>query len=136
MMLITKVSLLRHGLKEGFLVCRAFSSVRLAFTLTEAPNASSEAQKVPVVIAHGLFGSKQNWNSIAKALAQRLNRPIYALDLRNHGESAWNPAMNYADLCGDVVSFCKEQGLQSVHFVGHSLYVFSCMIIFMELKEL
>lgn len=39
----------------------------------------------PVVIVHGLFGQKRNWQSIAKALLRELNTDIYAVDLRNHG---------------------------------------------------
>lgn len=39
----------------------------------------------PLVILHGLFGSKSNWQSIASALHQRLKTVIFALDLRNHG---------------------------------------------------
>lgn len=41
---------------------------------------------VPLVMVHGLFGHKENWRSLAKALQQRLGNTVFALDLRNHGE--------------------------------------------------
>lgn len=33
----------------------------------------------PVVILHGLYGSKQNWRSLAKGMAGRLGREVIAL---------------------------------------------------------
>ena len=38
----------------------------------------------PLLILHGLFGSKRNWGAIAKALSA--HRRVVSLDLRNHGE--------------------------------------------------
>uniref|UniRef100_A0A915AII6 sn-1-specific diacylglycerol lipase ABHD11 n=3 Tax=Parascaris TaxID=6254 RepID=A0A915AII6_PARUN len=39
---------------------------------------------VPLVMVHGLFGHKENWRSLAKALQQRLGNTVFTLDLRNH----------------------------------------------------
>jgi pimeloyl-ACP methyl ester carboxylesterase len=33
----------------------------------------------PVLICHGLFGSKQNWSSLAKAMSNRLSRDVYTI---------------------------------------------------------
>ena len=40
---------------------------------------SSSSSQAPVVVLHGLFGSKQNWRSLAKGMAQRLERDIITL---------------------------------------------------------
>lgn len=37
------------------------------------------ATSAPLVICHGLFGSKQNWRSLARAFNTRLSRDIYAI---------------------------------------------------------
>lgn len=33
----------------------------------------------PILICHGLFGSKQNWSSLSKALSSRLSRDVYSI---------------------------------------------------------
>jgi pimeloyl-ACP methyl ester carboxylesterase len=57
------------------------------------PKVMKAALGPPVVIMHGLFGSKQNWRSISKSLANKLNAPVFALDLPNHGDSPWTPGI-------------------------------------------
>lgn len=37
------------------------------------------SQEPPVLICHGLFGSKQNWSSLAKAMSNRLSRDVYTI---------------------------------------------------------
>ncbi|KAI9595061.1 Alpha/Beta hydrolase protein [Syncephalis fuscata] len=82
---------------------------------TQAP------EPTPLVILHGLFGSKQNWRSLARGLAQRLSVPIYALDLRNHGDSPHSASMNYRAMAADVERFIDEQKLKRVTLMGHSM---------------
>ena len=55
----------------------ADSTVRLAYQL-HAPRERSTAS--PLVIAHGLFGNKNNWNSLGKALAVKLETPVSSPD--------------------------------------------------------
>lgn len=62
---------------------RKFSSspahqVQLAVDRHPAPSDSSPSHG-PLVILHGLYGSKQNWRSLAKRLAQRIKVDVYAL---------------------------------------------------------
>jgi pimeloyl-ACP methyl ester carboxylesterase len=44
----------------------------------------------PVVLLHGLLGSKRNFASLGTSLSDLLvnKRPILALDLRNHGDNS------------------------------------------------
>lgn len=73
----------------------------------------------PLVIAHGLFGSKRNWRSIASKLADR--HTVITLDLRNHGESPHAHAMNYALLADDLAEFFDHHDLHDVNLIGHSM---------------
>jgi len=51
--------------------------VDLEFDVTEPKERKVTDQNL--VICHGLFGSKQNWRSLAKAFAQRLGMNVYTL---------------------------------------------------------
>ncbi|TDL25623.1 alpha/beta-hydrolase, partial [Rickenella mellea] len=74
-----------------------------------------------LVILHGLFGSKRNWLSLSESFAKRLNIPIYALDLRNHGSSPHAEPMTYSTMADDVLHFCGKQKLSQVSLLGHSM---------------
>ncbi|TFK27843.1 alpha/beta-hydrolase [Coprinopsis marcescibilis] len=74
-----------------------------------------------VVILHGFFGSKRNWNTISKALMERLQRPVYALDLRNHGTSPHAEPMTYEAMAADVWKFINGNNLSEVSLIGHSM---------------
>lgn len=86
-----------------------------------APDTSS------LVICHGLLcvaadsGSKQNWRSLARAMARDFGVPVYTVDLRNHGESPHSASMAYADLADDVKRFLDDHGLENTALIGHSL---------------
>jgi len=57
------------------------SPVPLSFT--EVPKPSPQAAlSQPVVILHGLFGSKQNWKALSKAMASRLNTRVFAVVMK------------------------------------------------------
>ncbi|HCH45965.1 alpha/beta fold hydrolase, partial [uncultured Algoriphagus sp.] len=47
----------------------------------------------PLVILHGLFGSADNWFSIAKELEKDFT--LYLVDQRNHGDSPHSEEWNY-----------------------------------------
>ncbi len=75
----------------------------------------------PLVIFHGLFGSKQNWNSISKYLRDMLNIDVICLDLRNHGSSFHSAEMNHRVMRDDLYNFCTENNLKRINLMGHSL---------------
>ncbi|KAF2750056.1 alpha/beta-hydrolase [Sporormia fimetaria CBS 119925] len=82
---------------------------------------NGQATGAPILILHGLFGSKKNNRSISKALARDLARPIYAIDLRNHGESAHTKTHNYTALAADTEAFLKKHNLKDATLIGHSM---------------
>lgn len=45
------------------------------------------ANEDPIIISHGLFGSKNNWRGLARRISEATKRTVYAVDLRNHGDS-------------------------------------------------
>lgn len=58
---------------------RSYSTARLAFDKYTAKNITPGQTKAPLIICHGLFGSKQNWASLCRAASQRMQRDIYAV---------------------------------------------------------
>lgn len=68
-----------------------------------------------VLIVHGLFGSARNWGAIAKRLS--LDRQVVAVDMRNHGESAWMDSHTYADMAEDLADLLDAP----TDVVGHSM---------------
>lgn len=73
----------------------------------------------PLLILHGLFGNLKNWNWHSRELAKDF--AVYALDLRNHGESPHSPAMDYGIMAGDVQEFIDSRKLDEVSILGHSM---------------
>ena len=73
----------------------------------------------PVVIVHGLFGSKRNWSSIAKQLG-RTHR-IIAVDQRNHGESPWTEDHTYPHMAEDLAHLIRRHADGRATVIGHSM---------------
>lgn len=73
----------------------------------------------PMVILHGLYGSSDNWLSIAKLFSESFE--IYLVDLRNHGKSPHDDKHNYELMRDDLIGFLDERGLDKVVLVGHSM---------------
>lgn len=48
-----------------------FSAIKLAHAVFEPKTTGHASEQDSVLILHGLFGSKKNWESIAKALSQK-----------------------------------------------------------------
>lgn len=72
-----------------------------------------------LVILHGLFGSSDNWTSIAKALSDRFT--VYLPDLRNHGNSPHSEIHDYASMSEDIFRFATDNNLKKFFLAGHSM---------------
>lgn len=79
--------------------------------------------KITFYTFSGLFGSKQNWRSISKAIHTKTNptRKVVAFDARNHGESPHSARHRYVDLAEDVHLFFKEHKISKAVVIGHSM---------------
>ena len=73
----------------------------------------------PILILHGLFGSSDNWMTIATGLKD-LGR-IYLLDLRNHGRSPHSDLFNYSTMSEDVYEFLGDLNIRRITLIGHSM---------------
>lgn len=73
----------------------------------------------PLVILHGLFGSADNWLSIAKGLENHFT--LYLVDQRNHGDSPHADEWNYEVMVEDLKELLDNEGLDMVYLMGHSM---------------
>lgn len=73
----------------------------------------------PLIILHGLFGSSDNWLSIAKMLGNEYK--VYLLDLRNHGSSPHSDDFSYDAMSADLLEFIKEHSIEDPLIMGHSM---------------
>ena len=54
----------------------------------------------PLIILHGLFGSSDNWFSLAKVFAEHFT--VYLVDQRNHGQSPQSDDFDYQLLLNEI----------------------------------
>ena len=73
----------------------------------------------PLIILHGLYGSSDNWISIARELSgeYRLILP----DQRNHGQSPHSPVHDYQSMSEDLHELVGILDLDKFILVGHSM---------------
>ncbi len=73
----------------------------------------------PVVLLHGVTGHAWLWPAVAQRLAER---PVYALELRGHGDSSWSPDGDYATAthAADTLAVIDSLGVAAVDVVGLS----------------
>ena len=72
-----------------------------------------------IIILHGLYGSSDNWVSIAKHLGE--NYKVFSLDQRNHGQSPHSEEHNYSVLTKDLLEFFEDHQIKSAVLLGHSM---------------
>lgn len=73
----------------------------------------------PLIILHGLFGSSDNWFSVAKSFAS--NFTVYLVDQRNHGQSPHSEEFDYQLLAEDLHEFISSNDLRDAAVIGHSM---------------
>jgi len=76
-------------------------------------------QGYPLLILHGLLGSLDNWQSIAKALSEQYM--VITIDARNHGRSPHADAFNYEVMVADLLEFMEQQYIFEAYLLGHSM---------------
>ncbi len=82
-------------------------------------NYKTEGQGYPIIILHGLFGTLDNWQIIAKKLAEKYL--VYTVDQRNHGRSPHDLEMNYKIMAEDLQEFMEKQWIHKAIILGHSM---------------
>ncbi|XP_032287030.1 protein ABHD11 [Phoca vitulina] len=106
-------------------------SVLLSYKLLDG-----EATRPALVFLHGLFGSKTNFNSIAKALAHQTGRRVLTVDARNHGDSPHSPDMSYEAMSQDLQDLLPQLGLVPCVLIGHSMGGKTAMLLALQRPEL
>jgi pimeloyl-ACP methyl ester carboxylesterase len=76
-------------------------------------------QGSPLIVLHGLLGSADNWRSMSRRLAGAYR--VFALDLRNHGQSPHSDVLDYDVMAADVREFVEDYGLSRIILMGHSM---------------
>ena len=72
-----------------------------------------------LILIHGLFGSLENLNMVARQLKQ--NYCVTSIDVRNHGQSFHKAGMAYPDLAQDVIHLLDDLSINKCHILGHSM---------------
>lgn len=88
----------------------------------------------PLVILHGLFGSKRNWGTIAASLGR--DHRVISADLRNHGASPWSDDHDYVVMAEDVVALIRKVVGRPTTLLGHSMGGKVAMVVAIQHPEL
>lgn len=96
-------------------------------------NFRKSGQGEPLIILHGLFGSADNWLSVARELEN--DYTIYLLDQRNHGDSGHSDEWDYQVMAEDLEEFMDEHGIEKAHLLGHSMGGKTAMTFALEHPE-
>ncbi|AET40929.1 uncharacterized protein Ecym_7076 [Eremothecium cymbalariae DBVPG len=75
----------------------------------------------PIVFIHGLFGWKRFYRNDCKTLATALQTPVYAVDMRNHGDTEHAMPFDYNTLMDDLVLLLRKLDIKKVNLIGYSM---------------
>lgn len=84
-------------------------------------------------ILHGLFGSLDNWRTVATRISARYT--VYTVDLRNHGRSPHAAVHSYPALADDVRELMDAENARGSVVVGHSMGARAAMTLALETPE-
>lgn len=74
---------------------------------------------VPLVMLHGFGSDLQSWSPVERLVHSE--RPVFRIELPNHGASPRRPTANFRELAREIVDAFEGLGLEKAHLVGHSL---------------
>ncbi|RVE50243.1 hypothetical protein evm_005078 [Chilo suppressalis] len=111
-------------------------TVDLAYASYESTADPEGPAHPPLVILHGLLGSKNNWNSISKAIHRKTGRKVISVDARNHGDSRHSSQHTYIHMAHDVLKLLKKLELSKVSLLGHSMGGRTAMVLSLLCSDL
>jgi esterase len=88
----------------------------------------------PVIILHGLLGNHRNWLTIGKKISSSFS--VFLPDARNHGSSPHTPQMAYSDMVDDLTGLIRQQQLQDITLIGHSMGGKTAMLFALKNPEI
>jgi esterase len=72
-----------------------------------------------LIMLHGLYGSLDNWVSVARKFSPAYT--IYLVDLRNHGRSPHSDEHSYSLMAEDIHELITNEGIGKAIILGHSM---------------
>jgi esterase len=72
-----------------------------------------------LIILHGLYGSSDNWTTIARKLSDTFT--VYLPDQRNHGQSPHSNIHNYDSMRDDLFELVNDLSIGKFFLAGHSM---------------
>jgi len=79
----------------------------------------AQGEGFPLIILHGLFGSSDNWQTLAKKFGPHFR--VYSIDQRNHGRSPHSEIHSYPAMSADLLDFVQENHISRAFLLGHSM---------------
>ena len=73
----------------------------------------------PLIVLHGLLGSLDNWQPLARRFGAHFK--VWAVDLRNHGQSPHSEDTSFDAMTADLDEFMRQHELPPAHLLGHSM---------------
>ncbi|XP_026754992.2 protein ABHD11-like [Galleria mellonella] len=104
-------------------------TVDLAYASYESTSDYENSSRPPLVILHGLLGSKNNWNSMSKAIHRTTGRKVISVDARNHGDSRHASQHTYIHMAHDIMKLLKKLELSKISILGHSMGGRTAMVL-------
>ncbi|KAI9026976.1 Alpha/Beta hydrolase protein [Hyaloraphidium curvatum] len=80
-----------------------------------------DPQSAPLIVLHGLLGSKRNWTTLSNKFATALGMEVYALDMRNHGHSPHNAVHTFEAMAEDLLFFLDTHHIPKASLCAHSM---------------
>ena len=72
-----------------------------------------------LVILHGLLGSADNWQTLAKQYS--LEFRVHLVDARNHGRSPHSQDHSYELMASDLLKYLDDHSIEKACLLGHSM---------------
>lgn len=114
------------------------SPVTLSYATYETTTSNTASSIPPLLVMHGLFGSKTNFNSLCKVYQQKTDpqRNIIAIDARNHGDSERSKYHTYAHMAADIKALLQQLKITKAVLMGHSMGGRAVMLVALKYPEI
>lgn len=74
-----------------------------------------KSSKPPLILLHGLFSRRAQWDTVGKKMASGMDTPVIAADLRNHGDSPWTKEFSHVHIVADLEHLLQHIGAKNAH---------------------
>ncbi|XP_035229270.1 protein ABHD11-like isoform X2 [Stegodyphus dumicola] len=95
--------------------------VDLSYSCMKITLGEETEEKAPVILIHGVLGSKEVWRGFQEHLCLKTGRKVCAPDLRNHGDSPWDDRSDVAAMSEDIVELMDNLRMSKAVLLGLSL---------------